>query len=170
MKSIKKAYAEELRKRPRADDGEAITALPAKKRGRRFFARPGCRPEGTTDIPEKVREGGGAISARIVVAAARGILLKCNRSMLAEYCGPVQLSRTWAHSLLKQMKFVQWRATTSKSKHTVQNFSQLKEVFLVDVTATVTMEEVPPELILNWDQTGIKFVPNSSRTMARHVA
>ena len=37
MKSIKKAYVEELRKRPRADDGEAITALPTKKRGRRFL-------------------------------------------------------------------------------------------------------------------------------------
>ena len=84
--------------------------------------------------------------------------------MLAEFGGPVQLSRTWAHSLLKRMKFVQRKATTSKSKHTVQNFAQLKEAFLADVTATVTMKEVPPELILNWDQTGIKFVP---WTMAR---
>ena len=37
MKSIKKAYVEELRKRPRIDDGEAITALPTKKRGRRLL-------------------------------------------------------------------------------------------------------------------------------------
>ena len=49
-----------------------------------------------------------------------------------------------------------------KSKHTVQNFAQLKEAFLADVTATVTMKEVPPELIPNCDQTGIKFVTNSS--------
>ena len=90
--------------------------------------------------------------------------------MLAEFGGPVQLSRTRAHSQLKWMKFVQRKATTSKSKHTVQNFAQLKEAFLADVTATVTMEEVPPELILNWDQTGIKFVPNSSWMMARQGA
>ena len=64
--------------------------------------------------------------------------------MLAEFGGSVQLSRTWAHSLLKRMKFVQRKATTSKTKHTVQNVAQLKEVFLADVTATVTMEEVPP--------------------------
>ena len=37
VKSIKKAYVEELRKRPWADDGEAITALPTKKRGRKFL-------------------------------------------------------------------------------------------------------------------------------------
>ena len=33
------------------------------------------------------------------------------------------------------------------------------------VKAVVTMEEVPIELILNWDQTGIKIVPSSSWTM-----
>ena len=93
------------------------------------------------------------------MAAARGILLKCNRSMLAEFGGPVQLSRTWAHSLLKQMKFVQRKATTSKSKHIVQNFAHLKEAFLADVTATVTMEEVP-----NSSSTGIKQASNLSQT------
>ena len=56
---------------------------------------------------KKVREGGGAVSARIAMAAARGILLKCNQSMLAEFGGPVQLNRHWAHSLLKRMNFVQ---------------------------------------------------------------
>ena len=95
VKSIKKVYVEELRKRPRADDREAITALPTKKFDRRFLL--------SLDVDQKVqiylkkvRDGGGAISARIAVAAARGILLKCNRSMLAEFGGPVQLSRTWA--------------------------------------------------------------------------
>lgn len=34
---------------------------------------------------KKVREGGGVVSARIAMAAARGILLICNRSTLAEY-------------------------------------------------------------------------------------
>ena len=29
------------------------------------------------------------------------------------------------------------------------------------------MEDIPPELILNWDQTGIKIVPSATRMMAR---
>jgi len=33
------------------------------------------------------------------------------------------------------------------------------------VVTTVEMEEIPPELILNWDQTGIKIVPSYSWTM-----
>ena len=96
------------------------------------------------------------------MAAARGILLKCNHSMLAEYGSHIQLNKHWAHSLLKRMKFVQRKATTSKSKHTVADFTQLKKVFLADVAAIVTMEEIPPELVLNWDQTGIKLVSCSS--------
>ena len=44
----------------------------------------------------KVREGGGAISSMIVMAAARGILLKCNRGMLVDYGGHIELNRYWA--------------------------------------------------------------------------
>lgn len=65
------------------------------------------------------------------------------------------------------MKFVQRKATTAKGKHTVENFRKLKRAFLADVTAAITMEEIPPELVLNWDQTGIKLVPSSSWTMEK---
>ena len=63
------------------------------------------------------------------------------------------------------MKFVQRKVTTAKSKHTIVDFAWLKEEFLQDVVATVEMEEIPPELILNWDQTGIKIVPSNTWTM-----
>lgn len=65
------------------------------------------------------------------------------------------------------MHFVQRKATTSKSRHTVDNFTELKIAFLDDVVTAVTMEEIPPELILNWDQTGIKLVLSSSWTMEK---
>ena len=166
VKSIKKGYIKELLKRRRADDGEELTAFPAKKRGRKLLL--GNDLDHKVQVYfKKVREEGGAVSARIVMAAARGILLKCNRSMLVEFGGPIQLNRFWAHSLLKRMNFVQRKATTSKSKHTVENFRELKKAFLDDVTTAVTMEEIPPELILNWDQTGIKLVPSSSWTMEK---
>ncbi len=38
----------------------------------------------------------------------------------------------------------------------------MKEQFLFGV---VEMEEIPPELIFNWDQTAISIVPGSSWTM-----
>ena len=63
------------------------------------------------------------------------------------------------------MNFVQRKSTTAKSKDTSASFAERKQSFLNDVVATVTMESIPPELILNWDQTGIKIVPCSTWTM-----
>ena len=82
--------------------------------------------------------------------------------MLAKNGGPKELNRYWAHSLLKRMNFVQRKATTSLSKLTMTDFKQCKKEFLNDIATTVAMEETPGELVLNWDQTGIKFVPSST--------
>ena len=60
------------------------------------------------------------------------------------------------------MNFVQRKATTAKSKQSTAEFAELKENFLADIVATVTMEEIPLELTLNWDQMGIKMVPCST--------
>ena len=92
------------------------------------------------------------------MAAARGILLKCNQRMLAECGGHIELNRFWARSLLRRTNFVQRKVSTAKSKHTVANLASLKRSFLSDFHTTVTMEEIPAELIFNWDQTGIKFL------------
>ena len=62
------------------------------------------------------------------------------------------------------MNFVKRRGS-STAKMTVTNFEAVKEQFLIDVNAVVEMEDIPPELILNWDQTGISIVPGSTWTM-----
>ena len=98
------------------------------------------------------------------MAAARGIILTCDRSML-EFGGYVELNRHWAYSLLRRMNFVQRKVTTAKSKYAIADFNRLKTEFLEDVVATVEMEEIPLELILNWDQTGIRIVPSNTWTM-----
>ena len=146
-----------------------IRLLPTKPRGRPVLL--------VTDLEakvqmylRKVREGGGAVSSRIASAAARGILLKYDKTKLAEFGGHVHLTRHWAHSLLKRMNFVKRKATTSKSKQTAADFGEMKASFLADVVSTVAMEEIPPELILNWDQTGIKIVPCSTWTMDQRGA
>ena len=73
--------------------------------------------------------------------------------MLVEYGGHIVLTKDWAKSILRRMGFVKRRGTTSKSKIGVENFCKLKEDFLQAVSSTVLMEEIPPEIILNWDQT-----------------
>ena len=152
VKSMKKAYEAELRKRRRCDVAgfEEITDLPVMKRERKLLIGEDL-DQNVQLYLRKVQEGGGAVLARIATAAARGILRKCNRSMLAENGGPIQLNRHWAHSLLKRMKFVQRKATTSMSKHAMTNFEEQKREFFSDVATTV----------------GIRLVPSSTWTMER---
>ena len=116
---------------------------------------------------KKVTEGGGVISARIAVAAARGILLTCDKSLLIEFEGHVELNRHWAYLLFQRMNFVQRKVTTAKSKLAITDFNWIKEQFLEEVVATVKMEEIPLELILNWDQTGMKIAPSDTWIMDR---
>ena len=45
---------------------------------------------------------------------------------------------------------------------TVEDFEAVKAQFLTDVKAVVEMNEIPHELIINWDQTGIHYVQSGS--------
>lgn len=77
------------------------------------------------------------------------------------------LTKNWAKSLLY---FVKRRGNT-KAKVPVEHFEALKSPFFFsDIKATVEMQEIPPELIINWDQTGIKIVLVSSWTMEQNGA
>ena len=63
------------------------------------------------------------------------------------------------------MGFVQRKATTAKSKYSLQNITEKKREFLNDLVFTVEMEKIRLQLIFNWDQTRIKLVPSTSWTM-----
>ncbi len=62
VKSLKEGYLEELRKRPRADDGERIVTLPTKKHGRKLFIQ-------IYIVPKESKGRWGTVSARITLAA-----------------------------------------------------------------------------------------------------
>lgn len=53
--------------------------------------------------------------------------------------------------LLERMNLVKRKGTTT-IKMLSCNFEKLKKQFLSDVCSTVAMEEIPEELIINWDQ------------------
>ena len=104
------------------------------------------------------------INTAIVIASAKGILKSMDRTRLSEYGGPATLTECWAKSLLNWMNFTKWRGTT-KASMPIEAFNTKKSEFLKLIFDIVTMEEIPGELIFNWDQTGINLVPASSWTM-----
>ena len=111
-----------------------------------------------------VREAGGVITTSITIAAATAIVRQADRNLLFENGGPITLTTNWAKSLLFRLNFVKRRGS-STAKVSVQNFEELKEQFIADIKAVVDMEDIPSELIFNWDHTGISIVPGSSWTM-----
>ena len=166
VRSIRDAFRKEHTKQRYLGMDEDIEIMRKKKRGRKHLLG--------EQLDEKLqlylttlRNNGGVVSARIAMAAAKGLLLSLNRGALAEYGAYINITRHWTYSLFHRMKFVQRKATTSQSKYTETNFAEIKQQFLDAMVQTVEMEEVCPELIPNCDQTGIQIVPSSIWTMDR---
>ena len=70
----------------------------------------------------------------------------------------------WAKVLLTRMGFVK-RKACSKAKVDVSKFQQLKDEFLLEIKNIVSMDEIPAELVINFDQTALSYEPTSHWTM-----
>ena len=55
------------------------------------------------------------------------------------------------------------RKSSNAGEVTLEDFEELKEVFLADVKAEVLMNDIPIDLVFNWDQTGIQLVPDDKQ-------
>ena len=111
-----------------------------------------------------MREAKGVVNSNIVIAGARGLLKRMDRTQLDEYGGPATLSKGWARSVLKRMKFCR-RMYTTKAQMAPEQIHLLKTEFLQSIVDIVQFEKIPIELLLNWDQTGLNLVPSSSWTL-----
>ena len=69
--------------------------------------------------------------------------------------GHIALTKHWAKYLMERMGFVKHQASTKVS---VSDINSLKAKFIFVV---IQIEEIPSDLVINWDQTGIHYVPVS---------
>lgn len=156
---FKKQYMAELKKKP----GEDIMELDSKKRGRPLTL--GELDTKAQQYIRSLRSAGTPVNARIVLAAAEGIVKATDRNMLADYGGHIQLTLSWAYSLLKRMGFVKRKATLKcKLTLTDEAFEKAKKSYLKKIKRSVKDGKIPPELVINMDQTGIKVIPASEWT------
>ena len=141
-----------------------IKTLPSKKTGRPLLLVEKLDNQVKCYI-KAVREEGGVVTSTIVIAAATAIIKKKHdMNLLSEHGGPIKVSNTWAKSFLQRIGFVKQRGS-STAKMTVANFEEIREQFLFDIKAIIDLEEIPPDLVFNWDQNGVSIVPGSSWTM-----
>ena len=104
------------------------------------------------------------IITHLVIATARGIAQAMGWTRLVEYGGSATVTTYWAKSLLKRMNFTKWR-TFTKHSHPADELEKEKEAFLSEILNRVSLNDIPPELIFNWDQTGINLVPTALWTL-----
>ena len=97
------------------------------------------------------------MSRSTVIAIGKGVVMRHNKFHLKEFGGHIDLTKHWAESILHRMKFVKRRGSTKV--HVLGDaFEHIKRNFLSDIK---TMEDIPSQLIINWDQTGISIVPGT---------
>ena len=114
------------------------------------------------DYIKKLHLAGGVVNRAIVITAARGIVQHNNPSLLIKHGGTIQLGKKWADPLMTRMNYVKRKATKAALKVPV-DFPEIKLAFLKRL---VKEHNIPPELIINFDQTGTKYVPTSEWTLA----
>ena len=119
-------------------------------------------------IIRAMRDSGVVVNTSIAIAVGMGVVGKQVRPLLMEG-GSLQLTKNWAKSILHRMGFVNRRGNT-KAKVAIEQLEALKIQYLFDIKVTVEMTEIPSELVINWDQTGIKIVPVLSWTMEKKGA
>ena len=147
MRRAKNRYIEELKKRPwHSADSELseLQELPTKKKGRPLLIG--------QELDRQVRVYLNAVRERGGVAVGTGIVMK-DRKFMA--CGGQDvLSKDWAKYVLHRMGLVKRRSST-KAKVVVEDFEELKKQFLQDIKQ---MDEIPADLVINFDQTGCASV------------
>lgn len=115
-------------------------------------------------IIRSIRDAGGVINNSIVIGIIKGIVKDTDSNLLAENGGSIEIGKPIARRLLERFNYVKRRGSTT-AKITVNDFSELREQFLADIKTVVQFENIPSGLILNWDHTGLNYVPTSSWTL-----
>lgn len=157
-----KQYKRELISRRGCNKDANIVKLESKRRGRPLLL--GDELDKRVQLYVKaLREAGAVINTSITMAAAEGVVKSFDSNLLQSNGGHITCGKHWAKNFLQRMGYVKRRANTT-AKVSVADFEVCKAQFLFDINTIVEMEEIPKALVLNWDHTGINYVPVSKWT------
>ena len=165
-------------KKPETDDSDEedtkattsnkVEELPRKKTGRPLLIGEELDAQVQQYVKES-RKRGLPINTAVVVAAGLGIVTAHDANLLEENGGKIKLTNDWVKNVLKRMGFVK-RKACSKAKVDPEHFENLKDNFLREIKSVVTIDEIPDELILNFDQMALNYVPVTPWTMEEEGA
>ena len=100
-----------------------------------------------------------------VVSGVLNGLIRANSERFGKYMN-FKVTRSWVRSLYQRMKFSLRAVTTSRPVITRSLWTEVRSQFLYKVTDKVLQHNIPYELVINVDQTALKFVATDNITMA----
>ena len=109
------------------------------------------------------RYKGGVVNSLVAIVTAK-VLLKQYPHLEKEN---LKIERSWAQSLFQCMGFVRHIKTTRKVHILVRAQKEAELKFLHQIVNQVEKYQIPPSLIINFDQTPSKYVQVSLLTMAK---
>ena len=111
---------------------------------------------------KQLRNPGGIVNRAIANATAQAPLTR-----YPNLVGKINVSSSsWAQSLFRRMGFKKRRKTSSSVDIPDSARKEIEYLFLHDIVDTVKKYKIPLSLILNLDQTTLKYVPIGNETIA----
>ena len=110
------------------------------------------------DIIVGSRLAGTAISQKMMIAIATGVIKASDPKILREFGESLELTEGWARSVLKSMDWVKRKGTTGKVEPCSKSLEEEKFTFQRAVAKAVSDHDIPMEVVLNLDQTPLSYV------------
>ena len=160
MRGFVKSYKEKQSENPNNE----ISTVPQKKRGRHTLL-PDEIDKKVMEMASNMRLSGAVVNYNILIAIAKGIVVANDRTSLKEYGGTITFSWKWCESVFRRMKWTKRKCTTEKAVIAPGLIREIGFTFLSEVSEIVQAHKIPPQLIINIDQTPLPFVLVSKYTM-----
>ena len=112
---------------------------------------------------------GAPVSAAVIRAIARGVIIANNRSLLLENGGYIDLSTDWSRQVLHRFENLGQKATslmaiTVKIPIAPALLNETKLDLQRKIKELKAWNEIPEDLIINFDQTPLPYVCTGKRT------
>ena len=122
VRLFKKKYLHAVKQRVAQGDSSPIGSIPSKKRGRPLTL--GDLDPQVQQYVRALREAGAPVGTSVIIAAAKGIIMSVDQTMLVENGGHIPLTKTWAQSLMHRMGLVKRKASTNKPTMTSEKLKR----------------------------------------------
>ena len=155
LRNFKKAYQDKLKVILRQEGNvQQVTSLESLPRGRSpLLLELDCK---LISFVKNLRARGGVVNGSVISAAAKG-LIRNNPSLHQRY-NSFEPTRGWIQSIYRRCNFSRRAGTTTRPPVPRGMYEECKLSFLTDIDKCINKRNIPPELVLNADQTPSSYV------------